>query len=221
MKSYADIRAQAVARKGEEGLEAALPPPPQVALTDQPDDRILAVFSRGIFSTGLSWKMIDAKWPAFEEAFHGFDIGRNALMSDDDLDGHLANKAIVRHAQKILSVRDNAVFLSELAHAHGSAAKALGSWPKTDQVGLFALLKKRGSRLGGMTGPYALRQLGYDNFILSKSVVAALNGAGVIDGAATSKKAQAAAQAAFDAWVAESGETYARVSLTLAMSVPD
>ena len=105
--------------------------------------------------------------------------------------------------------------------AFGCNRGASGNWPLEDQVGLFAYLKRHGSRLGGMTGPYALRRLGYDNLILSKSVVAALNMAGVIDGAATSKKAQAAVQAAFNEWVAQSSETYARVSLTLAMSVPD
>lgn len=221
MKSFAEIRDMAVARKGEEGLEAALPQAPEVTLAQQSDDRILSVMSRGIFSTGLSWQMIENKWPAFEEAFHGFDIGRNAFMSDEDLDSHLSNKGIVRHGAKIVSVRDNAIMLSDLAREHGSAAAYLGNWPLEDQIGLFAYLKKHGSRLGGMTGPYALRRLGYDNLILSKSVVAALNMARVIDGAATSKKAQAVVQAAFNDWVAESGESYARVSLTLAMAVPD
>lgn len=221
MKSFAEIRDMAVARKGAEAIAAAIPEAPSVPLSGQTDDRLLAAFSRGIFQTGLSWKMIEDKWPAFEQAFHGFDIGRNALMSDADLDGHLANKAIVRHAQKILSVRDNAVFLADLARTHGSAVRYLSAWPETDQVGLFILMKKRGARLGGMTGPYALRQLGYDNFILSKSVVAALNMAGVIDGAATSQKALKLVQEAFNRWVEESGEPYARVSRVLALSVPD
>lgn len=221
MKSFSELKEIALSRKGAEELEEGMPAVPEKPLSDQTDDRLLSAFSRGIFATGLSWTMIDNKWPAFEEAFHGFDIGRNALMSDEDLDAHLQNKGIVRHAAKILSVRDNAVFLSGLAKEHGSAVKYLGSWPEEDQVSLSALLKKEGSRLGGMTGAYALRTLGYDNFILSKSVVAALNMAGVIDGAATSKKAQAAIQEAFNTWVAESGESYARVSRVLAMAVPD
>lgn len=221
MKSFAEMRDLAVARKGEEFLAAHMPEPPAVALKDQTDDRVLAAFARGVFQAGFSWKVIEAKWPGFETAFHGFDVGRNAFMSDEDLDAHLKNTAIVRHAGKILSVRDNAVFLSDLAREHGSAAGYLGGWPGEDTVGLFALLKSRGARLGGMTGPYALRSLGYDNFILSKSVVAALNLAGVIDGAATSKKAQAAVQAAFNEWAEESGESHAVISRVLAFAVPD
>lgn len=221
MKTFAEIRAIAEDRKGAEAVEAALPVAPEVPLAAQSDDRILAEFTRGVFQAGFSWSVIGAKWDGFEAAFHGFDVGRNAMMSDEDLDRHLSDTGIVRNAQKILSVRDNAVFLSDLAREHGTAAKALGEWPKSDTVGLFDLIKKRGARLGGVTGPYALRRLGYDNFILSKSVVAALNMAGVIDGAATSKSALAKVQSAFDAWASESGESHARISRVLALSVPD
>jgi hypothetical protein len=83
------------------------------------------------------------------------------------------------------------------------------------------MMKKRGNRLGGATGQYALRFAGYENFILSRSVIAALNMAGVIDGAATSKGAQVKVQAALNIWQSESGESQARISRVLAMSVPD
>ena len=82
-------------------------------------------------------------------------------------------------------------------------------------------MKTRGARLGGVTGQYALRSAGYDAFILTKSVVAGLNMAGVIDGAATSKRAMAKAQDAFNAWHDESGERYAVISRTLAAAVPE
>ena len=177
--------------------------------------------TRCVFNAGFNWKVIETKWDGFEAAFHGFDIGRNAMMSDADLDAHLKNTAIVRNAPKILTIRDNAIFLSDLAKEHGSAAAYIGNWPVTEYVELLDLLKKRGARLGGATGQYALRFAGYDNFILSRSVVAALNMAGVIDGAATSKTALRKAQAAFNAWAEESGESYARMSRTLAMAVPD
>ncbi len=221
MKSYAEIHALALARKGSEALVAHMPQPPETPLAEWSDDRLLSEFSKRVFQAGFNWKVIENKWPGFEEAFHGFDLGRNALMSDEGLDRHLKNTAIVRHAAKILSIRDNAVFLSDLAKEHGSAASYIGNWPREDTVGLFALLKSRGARLGGTTGQYALRFAGYDNFILSKSVVAALNVAGVINGAATSKSAQARVQAAFNAWHQESGESYARISRVLAFSVPD
>ena len=221
MKSFGEIRSIAVERKGEEELALHMPEAPETSLIELSDDRVLAEFTKRIFQAGFNWKVIENKWPGFEAAFHGFDIGRNALMDDDEIAELTRNTDIVRNGPKIATVRENAAFLAELAREHGSAAAYLGGWPVEDMVGLFDLLKKRGARLGGMTGQYALRFMGYDNFILSKSVVAALNAHGVIDGAATSKKALAAAQEAFNAWHAESGEPYAVISRVLAFSVPD
>lgn len=221
MKSFADIRDIAITRKGEDAYRAHLPGPPERILADLSDDRLLAEFTKRIFQAGFNWQVIENKWPGFEQAFWGFDIGRCAMMSDDDLDALVTNTAIVRNGPKILTVRDNAVFLSDLAREHGSAAAHIGNWPKTDLIGLMEMLKKRGSRLGGNTGQYALRFAGYDNFILSRSVVAALNMAGVIDGAATSKTALRKVQDAFNIWAEQSGESFAVISRTLAMAVPD
>ena len=221
MKSFGEIRSIAVERKGEEELALHMPEAPETSLIELSDDRVLAEFTKRIFQAGFNWKVIENKWPGFEAAFHGFDIGRNALMDDDEIAELTRNTDIVRNGPKIATVRENAAFLAELAREHGSAAAYLGGWPVEDMVGLFDLLKKRGARLGGMTGQYALRFMGYDNFILSKSVVAALNAHGVIDGAATSKKALAAVQEAFNVWHAESGEPYAVISRVLAFSVPD
>jgi len=183
------------------------------------DDRILSELSLRVFQSGFNWSVVQKKWPGFEEAFHGFDLGRNIFMSDDEFDEHLKNTGIVRHAKKILSIRDNAIFLSDLAKEHGSAAAFFAHWPAEDLVGLWDVMKKRGSRLGGATGQYALRFLGKESFILSRDVTAALISAGVIDKPATSKTALRAVQAAFNEWKAESGENMTRLSRMLAISV--
>ena len=168
MKTFAQIREMAVTRKGEEAIAAYVPDPLQTPLASLTDDRLLSEFSKRVFQSGFNWKVVENKWPGFETAFHGFDIGRNAMMSDEDLDRHLKNTGIVRHATKILSVRDNAVFMSDLAREHGSAAQFIGNWPVSDTIGLLDMMKKRGNRLGGATGQYALRFAGYENFILSR-----------------------------------------------------
>ncbi len=165
--------------------------------------------------------MIETKWAGFEAGFHGFDVGRNAFMSDEDFDAHLKDTGIVRHATKILSVLDNAIFLSDLRQEHGSAAKFFHDWPSNDLVGLWDVMKKRGARLGGNTGQYALRFLGKDCLILSRAVVNTLTHAGVIDGKASSKGERRRVQDTFNTWHEESGESYTRMSRILAMSVPD
>jgi hypothetical protein len=46
-----------------------------------------------------------------------------------------SDKRIVRNAQKIRSVRDNAKFVTEIAAEHGSFGKFLATWPADDQAG--------------------------------------------------------------------------------------
>ncbi|MDF0601061.1 DNA-3-methyladenine glycosylase I [Psychromarinibacter sp. C21-152] len=221
MRNFEDIYAIAADRKGgPEALEALLERPvPAEELARVPDDRWLARFAEMIFKSGFNWKVIDAKWDGFEAAFHGFDVGRCAMMDGDWLDDLLQDTRIVRHGAKIQSVRDNAVLLQDLAAEHGSAAACFAHWPSEDYVGLLELLKTRGNRLGGNTGAYALRFMGRDGFIPSRDVVARLVAEGVVDKAPTSKGAMGKVQAAFDTWRAESGRSLTEISRVLAMSV--
>ena len=119
MQSFKSIRERAEDRKGGvAALKGELPEAVDLLIPDLvrlPDDRILSEFSKRVFQTGFNWSVVEKKWPDFEVAFHGFNLGRNAFMHDEDLDAHLKNKGIVRHAAKIMAVRDNAIFLSDLA----------------------------------------------------------------------------------------------------------
>ena len=221
MRSFDEIFAISAERKGgAEALEAMLEPAPDRAeLAKISDDRWLSQFTKGVFRAGFNWRVIDAKWDGFEAAFHGFDIGKCAMMDDEWFDQLIQDTRIVRHGSKIQSVRDNAVFLQELAQEKGSAAQVCAGWPSEDYIGLLALLKTRGTRLGGTTGQYSLRFMGIDSFILGRDVVARLVAEGVIDKAPTSKKAMAAVQAAFNTWRDQSGRSLTEISRVLAMSV--
>ncbi len=221
MRSFDEIFAIAAERKGgPEALEAMMPKPKRPdELAAIGDDRILAGMTRAIFQAGFSWKVIDAKWPGFEEAFEGFVPVRWKFMSDDDLDTLLKDKRIVRNGPKITTVRDNAILLCELEDEYGSAAKCIADWPMEDFIGLLEMLKKRGSRLGGNTGPYFLRFLGKDGWVLGRDGVAALIREGVVDKEPTGKAAMRAVQEAFNVWAAESGRPFAQISRTLAMSI--
>ena len=46
----------------------------------------LEQMSRSVFQTGMSWKVVDNKWPGINDAFHGFDAERVANLSSDELD---------------------------------------------------------------------------------------------------------------------------------------
>ena len=221
MQSFDRIFAIAASRKGgAAALEAVLTRPKSAAdLAAIPDDRWLSAMARCVFQAGFSWKVIEAKWPGFEAAFEGFPPARIAHWHGEQLDRLLADPGVVRNGAKLQSVFDNAVFLTELAAEHGSAARAFADWPASDYTGLLDLLAKRGARMGGTTGQRFLRDMGVDSFILSGSVVARLIAEGVVPKPPTSRKDIAAVQAAFNAWAAQSGRSLTEISRVLAMSI--
>ena len=175
--------------------------------------------TRRVFCAGFNWSVIDKKWPAFEEAFEGFPVDRWTLMSDEDLDRLMRIDGIVKHGPKLLSVRDNAIYLQGLAAKQGSAAAAIAQWPNAAYVGLLEDLKKNAARMGGASSQYFLRMIGKPSFILSTSVVAALVHQGVVEKAPSSKKALQVVQDAFNVWSEESGRSLTQISRVLAMSV--
>lgn len=183
------------------------------------DDRWLSEMSKRVFQAGFNWKVVEGKWPRFEEVFHGFDPHRLSMLSDEELEGFLKADGIVRHGTKIASIRANALFITSLTKEYGSTGKALGGWPTEDYVNLLQLLKKRGSRLGGSTGQYFLRFMGVDGFITSRDVVRALIREGVVDKDPTSKRDLAAVQEAFNAWHEDSGRPMMHLSRILACSI--
>src|SRR5712691_7645489 len=152
------IRERAAKRKGGEKVLASLMPkrPNNKALAKLPDDRVL--------SAGFVWSVIDQKWPGFEEAFLEFHPKRLLFQPAEFWEKLASDKRIVRNPQKIKSVRENAKFVNDIAAEHGSFGKFLANWPADDQVGLLEVFAKRGSRLGGFSGQYLLRFLGWDAF---------------------------------------------------------
>jgi hypothetical protein len=73
-------------------------------------------------------------------------------------------------------------------------------------------LKKHGSRLGGNTGPFALRTLGVDTFLLTQDVEGFLRSHGIVDSGITSQRALKSAQAYFNGLREQSGRPLAELS---------
>jgi 3-methyladenine DNA glycosylase Tag len=219
---FKTIRARAEKRKGgPKGLEKLLPRKPDVkALAKLSDDRILSEMTKRVFSAGFAWSVIEAKWVGFEKAFLGFKPAKLTFQPDEFWDDLLSETRIVRNGAKILSVRENAAFVQEIAKEHGSFGKFLTKWPSSDEVGLLDLLAKRGSRLGGNTGQMFLRFVGWDGFVTSQDVVACLREAGLdIAAEVKSKSDLAKVQAQFNAWATETGLPYVHLSRICAMSI--
>lgn len=217
MRTFAEIAAIAAARKGslDAVLAGASTPRPAAELAAIPDDRWLAQMARGIFQAGISWAVVETKWPGIEAAFHGFDPGRVSMIEGEAFDALLSDPRVIRSGAKIAAIRDNAAVL----RADPGMGRRVADWPVEDFAGLVGGLARDFSRLGGTTGQYLMRFMGKESFILSRDVVARLREEGVIDGPATSAKALQKVQAAFNTWKAESGLTLNQIGRVLAQSI--
>src|SRR5690606_39516868 len=122
MLAFAKVHARAAERKGGEDVLASLlgPRADNAALKRLTDSRVLSTMAERVFSAGFVWRVIQQKWPAFEEAFLQFEP-RALLFQPDDLWHDLASdKRNVRNPQKIRSVRDNAAIVERMSKEHGS-----------------------------------------------------------------------------------------------------
>jgi DNA-3-methyladenine glycosylase I len=77
---------------------------------------------------GLSWSTVLNKRDAYRKAFHGFDIGRIARMTDAALDKLLLNPALIRNRLKIYSARRNAQAALKVIEEFGSLDKYFWSF---------------------------------------------------------------------------------------------
>ena len=92
--------------------------PPQI--TPQSLGDYLEVMSKAVFQSGMSWKVVDAKWPGTREAFRGFDAHAVANLTPDDLDALTSDTRVIRNRRKLEAIVSNAATIIELDAQHGT-----------------------------------------------------------------------------------------------------
>ena len=205
---------------GFQALAERLPVPKSAEqLRAEGDDRYLSLMSLRIFRAGLKHSVVDAKWPAFEEVFCQFEPARVVAMSDDELEALLGDQRLIRHWGKLKAVRANAAAMTRLASEAGGMGAYLAAWPRDEVVGLWQDLGKRFSQLGGNSGPYFLRMAGKDTFLLTDSVVKALNHWDAFAGTPRSQGDRLRIQSVFNAWHQATSRPLCQLSMILAASV--
>ena len=80
----------------------------------------LEVMSKSVFQTGMSWRVVESKWPGIREAFHGFDARAVAAMSQGDIDKLATDTRVIRNRRKLAAIVENAHRLLELETEHGT-----------------------------------------------------------------------------------------------------
>ena len=222
MAKFEKIKERAEHRKG--GGAALKKLLPKVAskkkLIALGDDRYLAMMTKCINQAGFSWKVIENKWPEFEEAFFAFNPKKLGYLSAEQWEAYVSDRRVVRNWQKIKALQENVFFVQEESRKSDGFGKFISEWPASDQIGLMAYLKKHGSRLGGQSALWFLRRTGKDCFILSKDVVATLRGSGLeIAEQPSSQRDLKKVQAQFNEWHEETGLLYSHLSRIAACSV--
>jgi DNA-3-methyladenine glycosylase I len=132
------------------------------------DRRLFEKISLEGFQSGLSWRTILAKRPAFRKAFADFDYATVAGFDEADVQRLLGDAGIVRHRGKIEAVINNAGRAVELVDQEGSLAAfawryeppdpVLGAATSPESVAMSKELKRRGWRFVGPTTAYAFMQ---------------------------------------------------------------
>jgi 3-methyladenine DNA glycosylase Tag len=224
MLVFEGIYATACERKGGEAALQTLLAKPLTPnqLRTIPDAEYLSALCKKIFQSGFVWRVVENKWDNFAELFWDFDIDKLLMMPDDMLERKARDPRIIRNLRKVWAIRDNAMMISETRRKHGgSFADFVAGWPATDITGLWTYLKRHGNRLGGNTGPYALRALGVDTFLLTRDVEGYLRAHNIVTTGTGSKSALAATQRFFNQLQQESGLSMTELSQLLAYSYGD
>ncbi|MDW5375355.1 DNA-3-methyladenine glycosylase I [Halomonas sp. HP20-15] len=207
--------------ESDEAMEAFLPKAlASEELKQKGDDRYLSAMSRRVFRAGMQHSVVDAKWPAFEEAFWGFIPDKMVLLSPEQIEGYMKNVRIIRHRTKLQTIPKNAQFILDIRQEQGSSfGEFIADWPSTDIIGLWRLLAKRGARLGGRSAAAFLRLVGKDTFLLTSDVVARLMAAGIVDKTPISQRDMQVVQSAFNELQQISGRPLCQLSAMLSLSI--
>jgi DNA-3-methyladenine glycosylase I len=111
----------------------------------------LAALSRPVFSAGMSWRVVEAKWDGISKAFADFDPRKVAAFGPDEVERLVADEAVIRSRPKIEAVIENAQTLLDLDAEYKGFRKYLRSHDGYEA--LVSDLHKR-FRYIGPTGAY-------------------------------------------------------------------
>ncbi len=120
----------------------------------------LDVISRAVFQSGMSWRVVEAKWEGFREAFAGFDPVAVAAFADDDVERLAGDTRIIRNRRKIEATISNAQAMLDLEAQPGGFAGWLRSHSDFDAT--VAALRGEFRFLGDTGAYYFLYVVGED-----------------------------------------------------------
>jgi len=124
---------------------------PPKKITPKLLDDYLEVLSKAVFQSGISWKVVERKWPGTRETFKNFDIHQVANFNENDLDQLSKDSRVIRNYRKLAAIVSNARKMIDLDKEYGSFQNYLRSHGDFDTA-LEAMRKD--FKFMGPTGVY-------------------------------------------------------------------
>ena len=94
----------------------------------------LSVLTKSVFQSGISWKVVEAKWDGTRDAFGGFDPEHVADLTPHDVDELAKDTRLIRNRRKIEATVQNANTMLDLDREHGGFRKYLRSFDTYDEL---------------------------------------------------------------------------------------
>ena len=116
------------------------------------------VLTRAVFQAGMNWRVVEAMWPGFREAFCAFDPETVAGCTPADVDRLAQDRRIIRNRRKIEATVHNAETMLLLDHDHGGFDRYLRSHGGFEETA--AELIRRFRFVGDLTAYYFLYVVG-------------------------------------------------------------
>lgn len=126
----------------------------KIGIRPPSDDAYFENMTRVIFQAGLSWRLIERKWPNFKTAFENFSVNKVAGFGDDDARRLMEDKGIIRNRKKIMATIHNAKQFHSIKREFGSFAAYID---KLDKSNNYALVIKELSKTFKHLGPSSAR----------------------------------------------------------------
>src|SRR3990172_730360 len=94
----------------------------------------LEVMSKSVFQTGISWRVVESKWPGIRECFKGFDPWVIAGFTEPVIDQLTKDQRVIRNRRKIEAIISNATRMVELEKRYGGFKNYLRSHSSFEEL---------------------------------------------------------------------------------------
>lgn len=110
-----------------------------------------SVLTKAVFQSGISWRVVEAKWDSLQKAMSGLDPAKVARLGPRDVDRLVEDPRVIRNRKKLEATIENARAMVDLEREHGSFRNYLRSHGGFEET--VADLKRKFGFMGD-TGAY-------------------------------------------------------------------